>query len=137
MLTDFAAASNLKLQIFPTWPRSINPPTAFVDEITEGLTAMSERSFQRLVRVSVLVLFGVFWAQDQRYNAGDAIAQRDAFVDAFYAYVADRFHGFGPDSSVEPRAIEDVRGFVPDWLPPQEQKAYVAVRIVLEGEAST
>jgi hypothetical protein len=137
LLEQFRDDTNARLQIFPTWPRSINPPTAFVDEINESLVAFTKSAFQRTVSVEVIVLFGIYAAQDQRFNAGDAIAQRDEFVDSWVAWVADNFHGFGANTSVEPRAITDIKGYAADWLPPTEQKSYVAVRITLEGFAAT
>lgn len=131
MLENYKADAEIKLQIYRARPRTIAPPTAFVDSLRESVTFVGPTLMQRLPSVDVLVVHGVF-------DSGEAADQRDAFVDGFLAWVADNFHAAGGETLVGPSLVEDIPVWVPDWTPPnQEQRAYYATRITLEGFATT
>jgi hypothetical protein len=135
LLTDYAAAVNLKLQVYPARPRSIYPPTAFVDVMRETLSDFVSTIRQRVPVVEVVVLHGLF-------DSKEAADQRDEFVDGFLDWVADNFHAFGPNTLVAGVSVDDEPAYTPDWppfagQPPGTQTTYYATRITLEGFAAT
>ena len=127
LLFDYGAAAGLKLQVYPGRPRSVTPPCAFVDRMTE--TIDPDNFLQRSPRVEVLVLHGLF-------DSADAASQKDDFVDGFVDWVADRFHAAGANTLIAPVAVEDEPNFVTDWMREEDQRTYYATRITLEGFAS-
>jgi len=131
MLEAYGTASSLKLQVYPARPRSIAPPTAFVDGLSETLANLqgSVNVAQRTVTANVIVL----WTDD--LDSKQAANQKDAFVDGFVAYVLSVPHQAGANTLIWPASIEDLPDFVPEWQPPAEQKTYYATRIELEGYA--
>lgn len=126
MLEAYASATSLKLQVYPGRPRSLLPPTAFVDRIRESITFDGLR--QRVVSVDVVVLHGMF-------DTKDAAAQKDAFVDGFVDWASTNYHAAGANTILEPRSIEDEPNYVPDWQPEDQQRSYFATVITLEGFA--
>lgn len=129
ILEDFRAATGATLQVYRARPRSIQPPTAFVDSMSEAIDTGSVFHRQREVRIDVLVVFGLF-------DQGDTVDQRDAFVDAFLDFVFDRYHAAGPDTTLQVAAVNDDPTYVPDWVQPQAglpPRTYYATRFVLEG----
>lgn len=130
LLEDYKADTGIGLQIYPGRPSSVQPPTAFIDAIGETLTNYTVTHRQRLVTVQVLVLHGVF-------DHKDTVAQRDAFVDGWLDWIADRFHAFGANTDAKAVTVEDIPVYVPDWLDPSVAKTYFATRISLEGFAAT
>jgi hypothetical protein len=126
MLDDYAATANLKLQVYPGRPRTLYPPTGFVDRISERITFDGIR--QRLVSVEVVVIHGLF-------DSKDAVEQADVFVDGWVDWTTAQYHAAGANTILEPRGVEDDPNYVPDWLPPTEQKSYYATVITLEGFA--
>jgi hypothetical protein len=88
LLTDFKADMGIPLQIYPGRPRTIYPPSAFVDSIDEALTTVLGNLNDRNPTVSVVVVHGQF-------DSADTVAQRDAFVDAFIEWATDRPHQAG------------------------------------------
>ena len=126
MLRAYAAAVNVRLQVHPARPRSLAPPTAFVNRISAAINFDGIR--QNLVSVELVVLHGLF-------DSKDAVEQRDVFVDGFVDWASEQYHAAGANTILEPRAIEDDPSYVPDWMPLQEQKAYFATLITLEGFA--
>lgn len=117
-----------RTQIYRGRPRSINPPTAFVDVLSETYEYSNVRWRQRLCTAEVIVLFGLF-------DHGEAVDQADATADAFLDWVTDNVHAAGGNTTIGITAIEDDPTYVPDWLPPSEQKTYFATRYTLEGRA--
>jgi hypothetical protein len=77
LLTDFKADMGIGLQIYPGRPRTIYPPSAFVDSIDEALTTVLGNLNDRNPTVTVVVVHGLF-------DSADTVAQRDAFVDAYH-----------------------------------------------------
>lgn len=129
LLREFGQDAALKLQVYPGRPRSINPPTAFVDRMRETISFDALR--RRVVQVDIVVIHGLF-------DSAEAVSQRDAFVDRFVDWVTDRFHAAGAETALEPRSVEDDPNFVPDWIVPGRDDRlplYFATTITLEGEA--
>ena len=131
LLTDFAASVTeaIKLQVYPGRPRSLNPPSAFIDTVNERIEYSGPQQHQRTVSVEVTLVHGSF-------DSGESTAQKDAFVDGFLNYCVSRYHEAGANTLIAVTETEDLPVWVPDWLPPQEQRTYYATRIVLEGYAA-
>lgn len=131
LLRDFRDAGSKELQVYEGRPRSIQPPTAFVDRITEsGIDYFGVSIVQRTVRAEVVLIHGTF-------DAKDTVAQADTFVDAFLDYVKSRVHHAGANSTIGVVSAEDDPTYVPDWLPPEQQRTYFSTRITLEGFLGT
>lgn len=123
-LESYAQGASIKMQVYPARPRSIAPPTGFVDLITE--TDTYDGLVNRRVRVEMVVLHGLF-------DSLEAANQKDAFVDGLIDYSIDHVHDAANNMVVVVTDTDDVPAYVPDWMPPPEQKTYYATRIVLEG----
>jgi hypothetical protein len=130
LLSDYAGESGIDLQIYPARPRSINPPTAFVDRIREALQEVGPTGLQRTPTVELVLLHGQF-------DSKDAVDQADAFVDGFIDFCRTRFHTAGPSTLVALREISDDPTYVPEWQHPEVQRTYYATLISLEGYAET
>jgi hypothetical protein len=126
MLRAYAAAVNIRLQVYPGRPRTLAPPTAFVDRMSERIAFDGLR--QRTVSVQLAVIHGLF-------DSKDTAEQRDVFVDGFVDWASEQYHAAGANTILEPRDIEDDPNYVPDWVPTAEQRAYYATLITLEGFA--
>lgn len=126
MLTAYAASASIKLQVYPGRPRSINPPTAFVDNITETVTD-SGHIFQRRPVATVVVVHGSF-------DSADAAEQADLFMDGFLEWVEDNIHAAGSSTVLGNMTAEDDPTYVPEWLGPRQGLGtYFATRITVEG----
>jgi hypothetical protein len=125
LLTDYAADAGVRLQVYRARPASIHPPTAFVDNIRED-REFTAQLIQRTPTVEVVVLHGLF-------DSGEAVDQGDAFVDGFLAWVDARIHQAGATSTIGAVSTEDLPTYVPDWLPPAEQRTYYGTQVNLEG----
>jgi len=125
-LQDYAGYAGVTLQMYPARPRTLFPPTGFVDRITETYTSFTERTFQRNPSVTVIVIFGTF-------DSKDVADQKDAFVDGFLDWAYAHAHQSGPNSLIWVSESEDLPDYVPEWLPPEQQRTYYAVRLTLEG----
>lgn len=123
---DYAGFMDIKLQTYPGRPRTIYPPTAFVDKIIETYTPFAGDLFQRVPLVECIILHGLFDSQD-------AVDQKDAFVDGLLQWVVGRAHQAGANTLIRVSLAEDIPDFVSDWLPPDQQRTYFATRITLEG----
>jgi hypothetical protein len=129
LLKDYAADADIKLQVYPARPASVFPPCAFVDRMSESIEYPSSVNWrQRTPRVEVLVLHGIF-------DSGDAVAQRDRFVDGFLDWVTDNVHAADPNTTIGLVSVEDDPGYVNDWMKPEHQRTYYATRLTLEGFA--
>lgn len=125
-LTEYAGFAGVTLQMYPARPRAIMPPTGFVDGIRETYTSFTERHFQRTPLVTVIVIFGLF-------DSKDAADQKDRFVDGFLEWAYERPHAAGPNTLIRVSEAGDIPDYVPEWLPPAEQRTYYAVEVTLEG----
>lgn len=130
MLKDCAADAGIPLATYRARPVLLTPPHAFIDSINETMSWFAGNNFQRLPVVSVIGVWGLF-------DSGTAVDQRDAFLDAFYAWVAERPHAFDGNAMVDPVDIDDLPAWVPDWVEPRLQRVYYASRIRLRGFAAT
>ena len=128
-LEAHATAQSVKLQTYPGRPRSLYPPSAFVDVLRETIVYLGPISKQRTVQADVVLIWGSF-------DGNDTVAQKDAFVDGFIEYVATSgIHAAGANTTLGVVASEDDPTFVPDWVPLSEQRTYYVTRITLEGFA--
>jgi hypothetical protein len=130
LLSDYASDAGVKLQVYPARPRSIFPPTAFVDLIRETIEYVGITLRQRSPAAEIVVIHGIF-------DSKDAADQKDAFVDGFLDWVTDRYHTAGANTLVAVTATEDMPNYVPEWMPPAEQLVYYATRLTLEGFAGS
>jgi len=127
VLVDYAANAGIKLQVYPARPRSIAPPTAFVDVIRESIDYVGITLRQRRATAEVIVIHGIF-------DSKEAADQKDAFADGFLDWVTADYHAAGANTLVAVTATEDVPDFVPNWLaPPAGTSVYYATRITVEG----
>ena len=126
LLTDYAATAGVKLQVYPARPRSIAPPTAFVDLIRESIDYIGLR--QRRPVVEMVVIHGIF-------DSKEAADQKDAFVDGLIDWVTTRYHEAGTNTLIAITATDNLPNYVPEWKPPAEQLVYYATRITMEGLA--
>lgn len=126
LLTDYAASASVKLQVYAGRPRSLYPPTAFVDKLREVLAYVGPTLRQRTPTADVIVVHGLF-------DAKDAAEQKDAFVDGFLDWVNVNMHAAGPNTLIAGVATEDLPNYIPEWLPPEMQRQYYATAIALEG----
>lgn len=128
LLADYAANAGVKLQVYPARPRSIAPPTAFVDVIRESIEYIGPTLRQRRPIAEMVVIHGIF-------DSKEAADQKDAFVDGFLDWVVTRYHQAGANTLVGVTDTEDLPNYVPEWMPPPQQLVYYATRITLEGLA--
>lgn len=126
LLEAYRASAGIKLNVYPGRPRSITPPHAFVDIIPERVSHYGQLR-QRQPTAQVIVVHSVF-------DAADAVAQRDAFVDGFMNWATDQgLHAAGANSTLGVVAVDDDPNWVADWLPPDKQFQYYATTFSLEG----
>ncbi len=124
---DYADSIDLKVQVYRARPASVNPPTAFVDRMTARID-YTAGLFQRYPRAEVIILHGLF-------DSGDAVDQRDRFVDGFFEWVLDNVHEAGPNTTISLVGVEDIPVYVDDWRPAAQQRSFFATRLTLEGFA--
>ena len=130
LLTDYASDAGVKLQVYPARPRSIFPPTAFVDLIRETIEYVGITLRQRSPTAEIVIIHGIF-------DSKGAADQKDAFVDGFLDWVTDRYHTAGANTLLAVTATEDMPNYVPEWMPPEAQLVYYATRLTLEGFAGS
>lgn len=128
LLEDYASDASIKLQVYRARPSSIFPPTAFIDLIRETTIYRGPTLRYRTVICECVVIHGLF-------DYGDAVDQKDAFVDGLMDWSLDRYHEAGGETILGIVATEDIPNYVPDWLPPEKQRTYYASRIDVEVEA--
>jgi hypothetical protein len=126
LLTDYAATAAVRMQIYPARPRSVSPPTGFVDGLREAVVHTGLN--QRTVSADVIVVHGLF-------DSKDAADQKDTFVDGFVDWSLDNLGEAGTNTVLTLVSTEDIPDYVPEWLPPEQQRTYYATRITLEGLA--
>jgi hypothetical protein len=132
MLAECAADASVQMQTYPARPMTLYPPTGFVAEMGDGLDPFPGTStlYQHTPTIELTLVWGTF-------DSKEAVAQRDAFVDAYHAWVRARPHQAGARTLVGPRSLNDIPVFNPDWgNEAQRNTTYYATRIVLEGFAT-
>jgi len=85
LLADYAANAGVKLQVYPARPRSIAPPTAFVDAIRESIEHIGPTLRHRRPIAEMVVIHGIF-------DSKEAADPKDAFVDGFLDWAVTRYH---------------------------------------------
>lgn len=115
----------IKLTTYPGRPRSILPPHAFVDRITERTSYPAGTPPQRSVQVEVVVVHGLF-------DSAEAVAQADAFGDGFLDWITANRDAAGANRDLQVNRIDDEPDWVNDWMPPERQGVHYATRIELE-----
>mgnify|MGYP001451694757 CR=1 FL=1 len=122
--------AGLKLgQVYRARPAQIKTPSVFVDSVSESADSFTTAEYQRVVRVGIRIVWGV-------YDSGQSVDQRDAFVDGFYAWVADRPRAFDGNADCVWIATDDDEAWSPSWIP-NDQSVYFSTLVTLEGRAST
>lgn len=131
LVNGYRTAASLDLgQVYRARPAQIKTPSAFVDRVSEDADAFTKEEYQRVVRVGIRIVWGV-------YDSGQAVDQRDQFVDGFYGYVADSgYHAFGGNAECVWVGTDDDEDWRPDWIDTDDSK-YFSTLITLEGRAST
>jgi len=130
LVNGYRTASGLELgRLLRSRPvAKILLPDAYIDHISESSDSFTREESQRTVSVALRILWG-------RQYAGDAVDQRDRFVDGFYGYVMDNPDAFGGNAVIYWRAVADTPEFQPEWIDAQE--TYFMTEITLEGQAAT
>jgi len=128
-LSDYATFANIALQVYPGRPRTLRPPTAFVDGINETFTPLAGLLVQRVPIVRVIVIHGLF-------DSKDAVTQKDEFVDGLVDWIVTGVHAAGANTLIRVSETQDLPDYVPEWLPPEQQRTYYATEISLEGFAT-
>lgn len=129
LLESYKDEVDINLQVYPARPRTIAPPTSFIDGLREQIT-YSGFLVQRRPVADIIVVHGIF-------DSLEAATQKDAFIDGFLDWFIDRYHEAGSNTLVGIQETEDIPDYVPGWLPPAEQRTYYATRIGVEGLALT
>jgi len=129
-LQEFKTDSGLSLQIYRGRPASLQPPAIWQDSRTDTISFRGVRDVNfmgHVMRTQLVALHGLF-------DSGEAVDQRDAFMDAFASWVrAHRDTGLaGPHSVLLSMTMDDVPNYVPDWVPLDRQLVYYATTITLE-----
>ena len=82
LLEDYAASvtTPIKLQVYSGRPRTIAPPTAFIDTLDERTDNTGPRQHQRTISVAVMLVHGT---GSGSFDSKEYVDQKDAFVDGF------------------------------------------------------
>lgn len=130
LVEGYRTASGLGLgQLYRARPAQIKAPSVFVDSVSESADSFTEAEYQRVVRVGIRVVWGV-------YDSGQTVDQRDAFVDGFYAHVADNPRAFDGNADCVWIGTDDDEDWSPSWIDTDQSK-YFSTLVTLEGRAST
>lgn len=130
LVNGYRTSSGLDLgQVYRARPAQIKTPSVFVDSVSENADSFTTPEYQRVVRVGLRAVWGV-------YDAGATVDQRDAFVDGFYAWVADHPRAFDGNADCIWIGTFDDENWTPDWIP-NDQSAYFSTLVTLEGRAAT
>ncbi len=126
-LEAYASNASVALNTYRGRPRKVSLPQAFIDIERETIVYVGHL-MQRTVQVDIVLLHGLF-------DSGEAVDQRDAFVDGYIDYIRDNIHAAGANTQIQVVSTEDDPVYVTDWIAPSERSAtiYFATRITLEG----
>jgi hypothetical protein len=129
-LEDYAAddpvpgTPNSKMQVYPARPRSINPPTGFVDALRSTLVYTGPTLIQQTITVDAIVVHGIF-------DSKEAADQKDAYVDGIIEWQRTRYHQAGANTTIGLVETEDLPNYVPEWIE-NPQRTYYATRLEFE-----
>lgn len=130
LLKEYATSASLKLATYRARPVKLQGlPFAWVDSIREDADAFTVEESQRVVRIDIRIVWGV-------YDAGPTVDQRDRFVDGFYAWVMDHYHQFDGNAETNWVGTSDDEQWSPSWIP-DDTNSYFSTLVTLEGRAST
>lgn len=130
LINGYRTASGARLnQVYRARPAQIKTPLAYVESIGEDTTQFTREEAQRVVRVGIRLVWGVF-------DSGPTMDARDAFVDGFYGHVMDNDDAFGGNATCDWVATADTDDWSPPWIP-EDDSVYFSTLITLEGSAST
>lgn len=130
LVTGYRDSVNARLgQVYRARVAQIKTPSVFIDTVSEGADSFVSAEYQRVVRVGIRIVWGV-------YDAGPTVDSRDAFVDGFYAWVADHPRAFDGNADCVWIGTEDDEAWQPAWIP-NDQSIYFSTLVTLEGRAST
>lgn len=125
LMTDYNAANAGALrQIYPGRPRSIYPPTGFVDAINENSILYTAGPRNRNPTVGIILI-------QAEFDSEDAVTQQDALVDGFIDWVTANPDAAGARTLVTIAAVQDLPNYQPDWI--TDAPFYFASRLTLEG----
>lgn len=125
LLGGYRTANPGKLsQIYAGRPKSLHPPTAFIDSMPEDIT-VTNAGTQRTPSVAIRLVQGYF---DDEEHAD----QQDALVDGLVDYVIDNKHAAGANTLALIESVEDDAGWVPEWIP--NARAYYSSVVTLRVE---
>ena len=110
-MTDYAVSMDIGLQVYPGRARTLMPP---------------DTHYQGNITVRVIVLWGLF-------DSLDAVTQKDEFIDGMAVWAYAHPHQAGGNSLIWLAETQDLPDYVPEWLPPEQQKTYYATEISLGG----
>jgi hypothetical protein len=130
LVNGYRTASGVVLgQVYRARPMQIKAPSVFVDSVGEDSTSFTIEESQRVIRIGLRVVWGV-------YDAGSTVDQRDRFVDGFYGHVMDNYHAFGANTECVWVGTSDDEDWSPDWIA-TDDSSYFSTLVTLEGRAST
>jgi hypothetical protein len=129
LVRAYIADADFGGSMYPARPRTITPPHAFVDRVTESDSYPAGTLPQRTVRVEVVMVHGLF-------DSKDAVDQADRFADGFMEWVTDDVHAAGANTTIGVVGIDDEPDWVNDWMPPETHRVHYATRITLEVYAA-
>lgn len=132
LMTDFNETMTPPVlrQIYRARVADVKAPCAFVDRMTDELIDfLAPAIFQHVTTAEVVVLHGLF-------DHGEAVDQRDRFVDGFTDWVRTRFHAAGANSLIRIRRLTDDPEYIPTWLPEAKRLTYFATIVTVEVEAT-
>lgn len=130
LVEAYKASAHIRLTMYPARPSSLAPSHAWVDGLAETLAYPAGVLSQRTVRVTIVLVHGLF-------DSKEAVDNADAFVDGFVPWVEGNPHAAGGNTVCGLIDIEDDPTFVPEWLKPELQRTHFATRLVLEVYAGT
>jgi hypothetical protein len=130
LVHGYRTAASLEMgQLYRARPKQLKAPAVWIDSIIENTDAFTVEESQRVVRVTLRVAW-------RKYDTGDAVDQRDRFVDGFYGYVMDNYHAFGANAECNWIAVSDDPDWTPEWIPENPESMFLT-EITLEGRAAT
>ncbi len=124
LLRDYAASiPNLDLSVYPGRPKTLRPPHAFVDAMSERIDYTASLALRSPV-ATLIVVWGYFDSQD-------AAAQRDRFVDGFLDWWKANKDAAGANTVSGVTGFDDLPAYTPDWI--ETKTAYYATQVTVEG----
>lgn len=122
LFAGYKSSASSTVQTYGGRPASLYPPTLFIDAINESQIISTRGPRLREPAVDVIAVRGLFDSEE----AADA---QDDLVDDFLDYVRAHFDIAGGGTIVQATRVEDLPGFVPDWI--ENAPVYYASRVTL------